>query len=828
EIAAVSSIFKGKKAIYLVPLKAIAEEKYADFRAKYSSLGIKIAISTRDRRGYDPDLEKGDFDLGILIYEKFNQLLLKNLDILKNIDLLIIDELQMIGDYSRGQVLELALIKTLLSGYKPQIIGFSAVLGEVERLASWLGCKLIMEKKRPVELFQGILYKGKYIYKGYNSQEEGEEEFAEVESEKSEELLFPNIQRLLNEGEQVLVFLKSRNETVKMALLFSEKLEGKPAVEALEKLEELEDTSLKRKLLQCMQKGVAFHNADLSCEERKIVESSYLEKETNLIFATSTLSLGVNLPTRTVFIESLKYESGEFTDKGILVPLTWSEYENMSGRAGRFGLEDEFGRSVLLAGNQFHFDSLWERYVEGKEEKLAPVLDRTDLEDIVLDLVSSGLAQDYSRLEKILRSSFSAERLSKEKDIIKNKIEKLTENRVLISDEKGNLSATTLGKTISLQGIKIKTGLAILRKLEKEAASVTFNPTLDLLDWFYELLKTPDGRKIYVPLTYYEIEKRIYQTKLKEKSRQIPFKEELKKFLANPVHLTSKELSRLKLTLLFCDWLTPITVLDLENEYFVRSGFISQTAGELAWLLDSSAAIARISDAGTNLEKNLKELSLQVLFGIDKDMVELAKLKLPGLGRDYLWKLSRKGINSKKRIEEMDIEELKKIIPEKIALRLKEVIKLIEKDHKGRGLLQYTPTSDVRRKGFFISRLVLDGSLIKGKYTVIINGRRILLSCKSFKYLFKLVWAIYNKEGGWIHKLDLEEGENQGKYIYRLKKELSDSEKLLIENNRVGCYRLNLKKEQIQLNLKALENFQDFEIEQLLNELKPIDSISLI
>ncbi|HEX9912720.1 MAG TPA: hypothetical protein VGB01_05665, partial [candidate division Zixibacteria bacterium] len=85
--------------------------------------------------------------------------------------------------------------------------------------------------------------------------------------------------------------------------------------------------------------------------------------------------------------------------------------------------------------------------------------------------------------------------------------------------------------------------------------------------------------------------------------------------------------------------------------------------------------------------------------------------------------------------------------------------------------------------------------------------------------LFKLAWAVFKKEDGWIHKLDLEEGDNQGKYIYRLKKELSPSEMTLIENNRIGSYRLNLKKEKIQLNKEMLENFQDYDIKELLKDM---------
>lgn len=819
EMAAVSSIFKQRKVIYLIPLKAIAEEKFADFQEKYSGLGIKIAISTRDRREYDLDLEKGDFDLGILIYEKFNQLMLKNLDLLKNIDLLIIDELQMIGDSSRGQVLELALLKILNSGYKPQIIGLSAVLGEVEGLASWLKCKLLLEHKRPVELLQGILYKGKFVYRKHNSQEEGEEEFIDIESENIDEVLFPNIQKLLKLGEQVLIFLKSKNETVNLALSFAEKFDGEASSSALEKLADLEETGLREKLELCLQKGVAFHNADLSYEERNLIEHSFLENETRVIFATSTLSMGVNLPARTVFIETLKFENGDFADKGVLVPLTWNEYENMSGRAGRFGLEKDFGRSMLLANNQFHFDSLWNKYIEGKEEKLIPVLGKMDLENILLDLISSGLAKDYSGLERILLSSYSAmsgTEISPDGGLkisaTKEKISELLEEQILTSDEKDRLSVTTLGKAIALQGIKCETGIQIKNKLAK-------GTTLEPVNWFYELLKTEDGERIYTYLSFYEIDNRIYQNKLKGRSgRIVSLDEELRGMLEDSAQSSLKQLSRLKLSLLFSDWITPVPINDLENEYGLRSGFISQAAQELAWLLDSASTIARVMNSENGIVKFLRDLAMQVQFGINTDMIELAKLRIPGLGRDCLWKLFQKGISSKEQVKVIELDQLKKIIPENLACRLKDEITHKESGN-GWGVLQYAPTVRSLKRQLIKNGLVLDGSLVKGKYVIILDDRKILLSHKSFKYLFKLAWADFKKEGGWIHKLDLEEGENQGKYIYRLKKELSLSDGKLIENNRIGCYRLTLKKEKIQINKKVLETSEDYEIRTMLGEM---------
>jgi hypothetical protein len=223
--------------------------------------------------------------------------------------------------------------------------------------------------------------------------------------------------------------------------------------------------------------------------------------------------------------------------------------------------------------------------------------------------------------------------------------------------------------------------------------------------------------------------------------------------------------------------------------------------------------------AVSSIFKQRKVIYLVLLKAIAEEKFADFKEKYSGLGRDCLWKLFQMGMSSKEHIQEMNLEELKKIIPDNLACGMKEEVKRQETNNT-KGVLQYDPTFKSLKRQVIKNGLVLDGSLVQGKYAIILDDRKILLSHKSFKYLCKLAWAVFNKEGGWIHKLDLEEGENQGKYIYRLKKELSLSNGKLIENNRIGCYRLNLKKEKIQLNKKLLENFEDYEIKKLLEEME--------
>jgi len=649
EMASVANLFKRKKVIYLVPLKAIAEEKFADFQEKYSNLGIGVVISTKDRQEYDRRIEKGNFDLAIMIYEKFNQLLIKNMDILSQVNLIIVDELQMIADPSRGPVLELALLKIRTSKYRPQILGLSAVLRDVNELSSWLGCKLLLEKLRPVELLQGILLDGTLFYRKHNSQKEGCEELVRLDSEEAHPILFANVEKLIKDGEQVLVFLKSKFDSEKCASLFSEKVNlpsclsamggsafGRNAIDALS---DLENTTLKEKLIECLGNGIAFHNADLTFDERRIIEHFYLQGEIRVIFSTTTLSMGVNLPARTVFIETQKYQLGEYSGKTVMLPISLSEYENMSGRAGRFGLEKDFGRSILIAANKFHFDSLWEGYIEGEEEKVVFQLGKKDMGDIILDLTTAGAAKNISQLEQIIKAAPSGKFISDPTfgATLDERIEELIENKILLESDRRNLFPSKLGALCALKGISVRTGLALKNKLEEP---LDFDP----FSWFYDIFDTKDGGEIYINVFPFEEESKIYEEALAQRYRNNQTtNEKIKALLERKIGFSRKETQLVKLSLLLSDWITPQNTLDLEKKYFCRSGQIDQIGKKASWLLGAASGIARVLDSNRKLVGFLKNLSQEVNFGVDLRGLKMAKLRIPGLGRDYIWNLVENG-----------------------------------------------------------------------------------------------------------------------------------------------------------------------------------------
>jgi len=158
ELAALKSILEGQgKAVYIVPLKALASEKYKDFKNRYGHL-IKIAMSIGDIDKVDSYLI--DYDLIITTSEKLDSLTRHHSPWLSLISTIIIDEIHLINDPGRGPTLEIliTILKQILK--KSQIIGLSATIGNPKELAEWLKANLVRDNWRPVKLHKGVYLDG--------------------------------------------------------------------------------------------------------------------------------------------------------------------------------------------------------------------------------------------------------------------------------------------------------------------------------------------------------------------------------------------------------------------------------------------------------------------------------------------------------------------------------------------------------------------------------------------------------------------------------------------------------------------------------------------
>ncbi len=161
ELAIINAIANKGKAVYIVPLKALATEKHKDFSAKYKGL-MKVGISIGDLDQAEPHL--GDNNLIIVTAEKLDSLLRHHVQWLKYVSCIVIDEIHLLNDPGRGPTLELliTILRTLLKDV--QIVGLSATIGNPKELAKWLKAELVEDKWRPVELKQAVYVDDKIEY----------------------------------------------------------------------------------------------------------------------------------------------------------------------------------------------------------------------------------------------------------------------------------------------------------------------------------------------------------------------------------------------------------------------------------------------------------------------------------------------------------------------------------------------------------------------------------------------------------------------------------------------------------------------------------------
>ncbi len=158
ELAFLNGIFERcGKAIYVVPLKALASEKYKEFRKKYPEL--KVVVSLGDLDSEDIYLET--YDLIITTSEKLDSLLRHKAPWISSVNTLIVDEIHLLNDISRGPTLEVVITLLRMLVRELQIVGLSATIGNPEELASWLDAELVVDYWRPVRLKQGVFLDGK-------------------------------------------------------------------------------------------------------------------------------------------------------------------------------------------------------------------------------------------------------------------------------------------------------------------------------------------------------------------------------------------------------------------------------------------------------------------------------------------------------------------------------------------------------------------------------------------------------------------------------------------------------------------------------------------
>ncbi|VVB55675.1 ATP-dependent DNA helicase Hel308 [uncultured archaeon] len=166
---------KKGKALYIVPLRALASEKYERFRSfesikKSDGRGVSAGIATGDFDSNDEWL--GNFDIIVATSEKVDSLLRNRSHWISEITVVIADEVHLIDSPDRGPTLEIVLAK--LIKLRPQLIALSATIGNAREVAKWLSAELVLSEWRPIVLKEGVFF-GNAITFGDRSQREVKE-----------------------------------------------------------------------------------------------------------------------------------------------------------------------------------------------------------------------------------------------------------------------------------------------------------------------------------------------------------------------------------------------------------------------------------------------------------------------------------------------------------------------------------------------------------------------------------------------------------------------------------------------------------------------------
>jgi len=299
---------KRGKAIYIVPLRALARQKYDQFIKILNPLGISVGIITGDYAKCEYT-DIGKKDVIIVTIEKMDSLIRHNEEWLYDVSLFVIDEIQMVDDESRGLTLEIVVSEIIRKFEKAQRIALSAVIGNPEDFKKWLADDLVYNKNRVIPLHEGIftyfggLIEAKRKFEVKISIRRNLYKFPVPKLDAEKSLRYSNtidlVKYFINSEKQCIVFTNARQHAENLAISLAEDVKsGGYHVDRnfCEKISQLlnesveEETESTNYLTECASFGVCFHHAGLQLIQRELIEKAFIKKELKALVATPTLS----------------------------------------------------------------------------------------------------------------------------------------------------------------------------------------------------------------------------------------------------------------------------------------------------------------------------------------------------------------------------------------------------------------------------------------------------------------------------------------------------------------------------------------------------------
>jgi helicase len=654
ELAMLKAISNGGKALYIVPLRALASEKFDRFRT-FSSVkvkgegngGLRVGISTGDFESRDEWL--GSNDIIVATSEKTDSLLRNETSWMQEITTIVVDEVHLLDSANRGPTLEVTLTKLMRLNPGCQIIALSATVGNAYEIADWLKGKLVLSEWRPTRLQEGVYLNGNINFHGSQKL---------IEARAKDEAVNVVLDTL-EEGGQCLVFESSRKNSVSFAKRSGAKVAetlDKPTRKALDELVEeiIEngETEAANELAKCVRNGTAFHHAGLNSAHRRIVEDGFRSNRIKVISSTPTLAAGLNLPARRVIIRSYRRYDPNYG----MQPIPVLDYKQMAGRAGRPHL-DPYGESVLIAKSYNEMTGLFDNYIDADAEDIWSKLGSENaLRTHILSTIVNGFATTREGLLEFIEATFFAHQNDTWgiMDVVDECLDFLRNHGMLEGEE--TLLPTVLGRLVSTLYIDPLSGAYIVEGMKKAKAEDITDMTL-----LHLICKTPDMRQLYMRASDYEVINDIIMARSDE-------------FVEIPPR--SKEvdyewfLAEVKTALLVEDWIKEKSLDRITKKFNVGEGDVHAFADIAEWLMHATSRLAGLiaPEMSTDISNHVALLEKRIHYGASSELIELVSIR--GIGRVRARKLYDSGLKTVQAIKSSDIATVSELIGPKTARKL--------------------------------------------------------------------------------------------------------------------------------------------------------------
>ncbi|MDR0766846.1 MAG: ATP-dependent DNA helicase, partial [Methanosarcinales archaeon] len=683
ELAMLRSLEEGGKCLYVVPLRALASEKFRRF-SEFRKLGFRAGISTGDLDERDENL--GTNDVVVATSEKVDSLIRNETHWLSQISVVVLDEVHLLDSKDRGPTLEIVITKLRRLNPKMQIIALSATIQNSREVADWMKAECVVSDWRPTKLYEGVYFDG--VFEGEVVRPETlrsevghthEKTVKEIELVgKGKEAGVSLAADTIRGGGQCLVFTNSRKNAAGFAKKAGPVIQSYLTAEEQTELSDLaseitdrSDTDAAKVLAVCIRMGVAFHHAGLSADQRELVEKSFLAGKIKLISSTPTLAAGLNLPARRVIIAAWRrFDSNEGMQ---MIPVM--EYKQMAGRAGRPHL-DPYGESVLIAAKEEDIDKLKEMYINADPEAVESKLGAENaLRTHVLSTISNGFAYTRSQLLDFFKDTFFAyqrgllstialktvidtcldfliesdmcrEDKGSHSDSAKANANAsdsgpfVTANKINSTKEKDDypLMPTKLGSLVSklyLDPLSASVILDNIQKAENEKMKLTDISILHLIcmttDMKLLYMKTND----YIPVTEFAAENCNHIISMPPTTKAAEFE---------------WFLGELKTALLLYRWISEMPENEISKEFDVGEGDIRQFSETASWIANAGARLLKMT--GSPYTGLFSDIEMRLQYGASIQLLPLIKIR--GIGRVRARKLYNAGFKSKEAFQPAD------------------------------------------------------------------------------------------------------------------------------------------------------------------------------